>query len=59
MGKYSYEIFMFQMIYFHVCKALFPEKGALVWQIAYMIVAVIICIVPVVLYKNRSYKIID
>jgi len=59
MGKYSYEIFMFQMIYFHVCKALFPEKGALAWQIAYMIAAVIICIVPVVLYKNRSYKIID
>lgn len=59
MGKYSYEIFMFQMIYFHVCKTLIPDKGGMLSQIAYMLAAVVICIVPIVFLKKHSYKIIE
>lgn len=59
MGKYSYEIFMFQMIYFHVCKTLIPDKGGMISQIVYMIAAVVLCTVPIVIYKNHSCKIIE
>lgn len=54
MGKYSYEIFMFQMIYFFICQNLLVEKSDLTFasQLVYMFVAIIVCTAPVVWLKN-------
>lgn len=56
MGRYSYEIFMFQMIYFFLCKNIFGERShfSFASQMVYMLLAIILCTVPVVLLKNFS-----
>ena len=57
-GKYSYEIFLFQMCYFEfhgiILSAVrsFTDKEYIIYFIA-TVIAIITCIVPVVLYKDR------
>ena len=53
MGKYSYEIFMFQMLYFHLAMRVLPFFDGQFLRFIYMLLSVLICIVPVVYYKSR------
>lgn len=60
-GKYSYEIFLFQMCYFEfhgiIVRAvrLFIENEYVLCFVA-TIIAILTCVVPVVLYKNWSFS---
>ena len=59
MGKYSYEIFMFQMIYFDLCDIYIPIREGLLHEIIYMFAAVIICCIPIVFVKNYYLNIFN
>lgn len=60
LGRYSYEIFLFQMLYFAVFHEVLVGwlllfiPSNLVVQVVAVIMALVICIVPVVAYKDRK-----
>lgn len=61
MGRHSYEIFLFQMFYFailseYVTKFLVFVGGDFFAKIISIPLAVIVCIVPVVFYKDKLQK---
>ena len=60
LGRYSYEIFLFQMLYFAVFHGVLVEslffyiQSMVVVQMIVIVFALVICIVPVVAYKDRK-----
>lgn len=52
MGKYSYEIFLFQMAWFSIASKPRADEG-LLWGVGFMVFSIVVCIVPVVFVKNR------
>ena len=60
-GKYSYEIYLFQMFYFAIIcryvKNMMPELGFITNEILYMIISTMICITPSIVryYIDRNH----
>ena len=61
LGKYSYEIYLFQMFYYAIIsryvKSYMPELGFITDEIFYMIISTMICITPSFIryYMNRNH----
>lgn len=53
MGKYSYEIFLFQMCYFVFGKRFISDYDTSFYRIVYILISLIICIVPIVFIKKH------
>lgn len=55
-GKYSYEIFLWQMIYFCLPLQSFFEKvlGDIVSTVIYIIMSLLVCIIPVLYVKSKK-----
>lgn len=52
MGKYSYEIFLFQMIWFSIVGKLSGSES-MRYQMIFMIASILMCILPVVYIKSK------
>lgn len=56
-GRYSYEIYLFQMLYFFVATRYVDiEHIPLTSRIAFVVVSMVVCIVPIVWIKNKKSK---
>lgn len=57
-GKYSYEIYLFQILYYatisiYVGKALYPIGNDTIQRLLYVLLSTVICVIPIVYMKRK------